>query len=188
MSLDFSTTIQEYVEIIYQLQKKHKVARVKDIAKMRGVTLSSVTAALNLLKNKKLVDHEHYGLIELTRKGERLAKKLHRIHQAIKNFLVDIMGVSEEAAEEDACKLEHHISSTSLKSFVDFLDFIENCPKGEPTWLKNFKKAKETGKLPMCCVLCKTKSIKGERGEKCNNNDYACKEENEKAILKNTNH
>jgi len=40
MSLDFSTAVQEYVEIIYHLQKKRKVARVKEIAQMRGVTLS----------------------------------------------------------------------------------------------------------------------------------------------------
>ena len=155
MSLDYSTTIQEYVEIIYDLQKKHKVARVKDIAEVRGVTLSSVTAALNLLKEKKLVEHEHYGLIVLTKKGEKLAKQLLRSHTTIKNFLVDVLGVSEKTAEIDACVLEHHISSTSLNSLIDFLNFIDNCPKGEPVWLQNYKKTKETGRLPETCVQCR---------------------------------
>lgn len=161
MSLDFSTAVQEYVEIIFHLQKKRKVARVKEIAQMRGVTLSSVTAALNLLKDKNLVAHEHYGLIELTRKGKRLAKKLVRRHQALRDFLIDVLGVSEETAEKDACKLEHHISSTSLDSFVKLLNFIENCPIGEPIWLQNFKKAKESGKLPEDCLYCRKRN-KGE--------------------------
>jgi DtxR family Mn-dependent transcriptional regulator len=158
MNLDYSTTIQEYVEIIYELQKKHKVARVKEIAKVRGVTLSSVTAALNLLKEKDLVEHEHYGVIVLTKKAEKLAKQLLRRHITIKNFLVDVLGVSEQTAETDACVLEHHISSTSLNSLIDFLDFIDNCPKGEPAWLQNYKETKETGKLPESCLQCRNRA------------------------------
>jgi DtxR family Mn-dependent transcriptional regulator len=158
MILDYSTTIQEYVEIIYDLQKKHKVARVKHIAEARGVTLSSVTAALNLLKEKKLAEHEHYGLIVLTKKGEKLAKQLLHRHTAIKNFLVDVLGVSKNTAETDACILEHHISSTSLDSLIDFLNFIDNCPKGEPVWLQNFKKTKETGRLPETCIKCRSRA------------------------------
>ena len=50
--INFDTTTQEYVEIIYDLQKNNKVARVKDIAKNRGVTRSSVSIALKLLKKR----------------------------------------------------------------------------------------------------------------------------------------
>lgn len=121
----FDTTTQEYVEAIHSLQKKHKVARVKDIAALRGVTMSSVSIAINLLKDKNLIKHEQYGLVELTEQGEELGCLLDQRHQAIKIFLKNVLGVDEKIAEKDACNLEHIVSSETIEKLMKFLKSSE---------------------------------------------------------------
>lgn len=123
--LNFDTTTQEYVEIIRDLQKSQKVARVKDIAESRGVTKSSVSLALGLLKEKNLIRHEQYGLVELTEKGEELGRVLDRRHQTLKAFLKDILGMESAAAEQDACTLEHVISAETIDRLCNFIEFLE---------------------------------------------------------------
>ena len=128
MYSEFDITTQEYVEIIYELQKNNKVARVKDIADKRGVTRSSVSTALNLLKKKNLINHSTYGLVELTDEGIELGEELEERHQVIKDFFINILSVDSDIAEQDACVLEHHLDSTVLDSIVNFITFFENCP------------------------------------------------------------
>lgn len=146
MESQFDTTTQEYVEIIHDLQEKHKVARVKDIALSRGVTRSSASTALNHLKKKNLIRHESYGLVELTEKGQRLGQALAERHAIIKKFFVEILGISPDVADEDACKLEHYISSETLNGLIHFLAFVEDCPKVCSEWLRNFKKHEQNTK------------------------------------------
>ena len=135
MDPDFDTTTQEYVEIIYDLQKINKVARVKDIAKKRGVTRSSVSTALTFLKKKKLVNHETYGLVELTDSGNKLGEELEKRHEIIKDFFLNILNIDHNIAEENACIVEHYIDKKVLDSLVNFIDFIKN----KPEWLSQFK-------------------------------------------------
>jgi len=135
MDSKFDTTTQEYVEIIYEIQKSQKVARVKDIAEKRGVTRSSVSTALNILKEKELVNHESYGLVELTDKGEELATELEERHAIIKDFFLNVLHIEPESAEENACKLEHYITTNVLDSLVNFIAFI----KDNPQCLKQFQ-------------------------------------------------
>ena len=128
MGLIHDTTTQEYVEVIHDLERANKVARVKDIAERRGVTRSSVSLVLNHLLKKELITHEQYGHVTLTESGQNLATSLERRHRIIKGFLASVLGIPEDVAENDACKLEHHVSDESLAAFVRFLSFIENCP------------------------------------------------------------
>ncbi len=135
MNTDFDTTTQEYVEIIYELQKNKNVVRVKEIAEKRGVNRSSVSIALNLLKKKKLIEHENYGLVELTEKGRQLGKELEEKHRIIKDFFVNILNIQPEIAENDACKLEHHIHQDIFNSLVDFVAFMDE----NSEWVEKFK-------------------------------------------------
>ena len=135
MNADFDTTTQEYVEIIYELQKNNKVARVKEIAERRGVSRSSVSIALNLLKKKKLIEHENYGLVELTDTGMQLGKELEQRHQIIRDFFVNILNIEPEIAENDACKLEHYIHQDIFNSLVDFVAFMNE----NSEWAEKFK-------------------------------------------------
>ena len=120
-----NTTVQEYVEIIRDLERDNKVARVKDIAEKRGVTRSSVSLVLNLLVEKDLIAHEQYGHVCLTERGHQLANDLELKHNTIKKFLI-ILGVPEEIAEQDACRLEHYVSALTSNALFDFIKHVES--------------------------------------------------------------
>lgn len=132
----YEKTVQEYVEIIAGLLTDNPVARVKDIAAARGVTLPSVTSALEKLKELRLVEKEHYGFVTLTSEGHKLADELQVIHQTFKKLFLDVLGVDEEIAEKDACNLEHHISPQTQNALVKFVTFLESCPRGSREMLE----------------------------------------------------
>jgi DtxR family Mn-dependent transcriptional regulator len=120
---------QEYIEVISELIKRNRVARVKDIAGARQVSSANVSIALTQLAKKELVSHEQYGHVSLTAQGRRLARDLNRRHQAIKQFLIRILGIEPELAEADACKIEHVMSPASLTALSAFLEFESHCPR-----------------------------------------------------------
>jgi DtxR family Mn-dependent transcriptional regulator len=156
MEPKYNPTIEEYVEIIHELQQHGENARVKDIADKRGVTRSSVSTALALLKKKKLIVHETYGQVALTQRGEKLGNELEARHQAIKHFLNKILGLDVETAETDACKLEHYMSPPAIHLLANFSQYIEKCHYRNPHWLDWFKNCGvfSTGDKTQICPFC----------------------------------
>ncbi|HNR67439.1 MAG TPA: metal-dependent transcriptional regulator [bacterium] len=129
MNLTHDTTTQEYIELILDIERENRVARVKDIADRRGVSRSSVSIILNHLRQKNLIKHEHYSHVTLTEKGKNLALMLESRHQVLKAFFTNVLGIEETVAEKDACIFEHMISPETLDAISRFLLFIEKCPK-----------------------------------------------------------
>lgn len=150
MKPEYNLTIEEYIEIIHELQKENEGVRVKDIAEKRGVTRSTVSTALSLLKKKKLIIHENYGQVALTQKGMKLGNKLEVRHQAIKNFLNQVLGLDLATAEADACQLEHYMSPVAVKQLVNFTQFIKECHYSNPQWFEWFKKCGIFGNGNIC--------------------------------------
>lgn len=112
---------EDYLETILQLEKKGKV-RCVDIATALKVTKPSVNKAMNVLKEQEFVTQEIYGDIKLTEKGRSLAQAILHRHKVLTSFLSDILKVSEENAEADACKIEHIISGETFEKIEAMLD------------------------------------------------------------------
>ena len=125
---NYNTTVQEYIEIIRDLIVENRVARVKNIASHRGVTRSSVSTALNMLSDLGLVEHEHYGYVMLTEKGQTLGEVLAKRHEVILRFLRDCLQLDPGLADSEACRLEHTMSREALNALVKFVADAENCP------------------------------------------------------------
>jgi len=119
--MELSNSREDYLEAIYQICEQKKVARVKNIANRLNVSIGSVNYAINALLDYGLIKHKKYGYIELTEKGKKLGKKILEKHKLIKNFLINILKVNEEIAEEDACKIEHCISNQTYERIESFL-------------------------------------------------------------------
>lgn len=117
----YTITVQEYIEIIRDLQQTAPVARVKEIAMARNVTRSSVSTVLNTLRELGLVSHEHYSYVALTEKGQKLGALLHQRHQLILKFLRDILKLDAEMADKEACKLEHAMSPEALNALLIYV-------------------------------------------------------------------
>jgi len=136
--LGISPSLEDYLESIFVIKQRKQIVRVKDLARHLNVKAPSVVEILRKLKEKNLIEHEYYGYIELTCEGVNKAKALYERHIMLKKFLHQILGVDEEIAETDACRIEHYLSKETLERIIKFINFIETCPQGVPEWLNNF--------------------------------------------------
>ena len=104
-----------YLETIYVLSQTSSAVRGIDIGEYMGYSKPSVSRALGLLKNEGLVKKDGDGFIRLTEAGEILAKRIYERHTVLSRLLMDL-GVDEETATEDACRIEHYISDKSFEA------------------------------------------------------------------------
>lgn len=155
-----SSTMEDYLETILNLEKNKKFVRVKDIAQKMEVKLPTVTSMLNNLVEKGLINHEKYEYVELTKEGKRIAKDVYRRHVVFRDFLTGILNVDATTAEEDACKMEHAVSPVTLERFVKFMEFVESCPRGGSDWLLHFDNYMRRGRDDAECL----KKMKGFAG------------------------
>ena len=122
MTKKLTSSMENYLETIRNLEKDKGVVRVKNIAQNLKVKMSSVSEALETLVKEELVSHEKYEYIELTDKGRRLAEKICSRHQIFFKFLTEVLGVDAKTADEDACKMEHIVSPLVLEKLVEFVE------------------------------------------------------------------
>lgn len=116
-----------YLESIYVLTKKNGSVRSIDIAEYMGYSKPSISRAMGLLKDGDFIKIAKDGSITLTRAGIAVAEKIYERHTLLSNLLIRL-GVSEETASEDACKLEHAISDESFEAIKKFITEYENKP------------------------------------------------------------
>jgi DtxR family transcriptional regulator, Mn-dependent transcriptional regulator len=121
---ELSASLEDYLEAIFNLADGTGEARSKDIAGMLGVTRSSVTGALQLLREKGLANYEPYGCVTLTRRGQAAAREVVRKHDVLTSFFVDVLGVEQEAAQQAACRAEHALGPEIIGRLLHFMDYI----------------------------------------------------------------
>ena len=104
---------QMYLETIYILTCGGRQVRSIDVCEYMGFSKPSVSRAIGLLKNGGFITVDQDGYITLTSEGREVAEKTYDRHRVITAFLVSI-GVPEDIASADACKMEHHMSDESF--------------------------------------------------------------------------
>ena len=110
---------ENYLETILVLSKKLPVVRSVDIANELGYKKSSVSIAMKNLREKEYIDVSEAGFISLTNSGKKIADMIYERHELLSECLVKL-GVSEEIANEDACKIEHVISPESFEAIKKY--------------------------------------------------------------------
>lgn len=106
---------EDYLEAILRLQEQKGYVRSVDIAAMLGVTKPSVSFAMKRLRENGYIVMGEDNLITLTGDGEAIARRVYDRHKTLVTFLTSI-GVSEETAREDACRIEHDISEETFEA------------------------------------------------------------------------
>ncbi len=109
-----------YLESIYVLNKQHGNVRSIDVCDYLGYSKPSVSRAVGLLKNGGYLIMESDGRLTLTDLGNEIAQKIYQRHTILTKLLVSL-GVSEQTAAEDACKLEHHISDETFNAIKKYI-------------------------------------------------------------------
>ena len=113
---------EDYLEAMLILQEKYGYIRSIDIANHLGVTKPSVSYAVKRLRDSGYINMESNGPITLTPPGLEIARRTYDRHKALVTFL-ELLGVEDELAEEDACKIEHVISNDT---YLAICRYVEN--------------------------------------------------------------
>lgn len=119
--LPLSAAMQDYLEEILNLSNRLETVRVTDIAGRLNLTKASVSQALNQLREQGLITQDRYGPVELTEQGRYYGEVVKRRHVVLRSFLVEVLHLDHQKAEQDACRMEHAVSSETIERLVDFL-------------------------------------------------------------------
>ncbi|MBR1685470.1 MAG: metal-dependent transcriptional regulator [Clostridia bacterium] len=107
---------EDYLESILMLKEEKHYARAVDIAARLNVTKPSVSVAMKHLREEGYITVDDDNLISLTEKGNAIASRIYDRHTTLTKYLV-MLGVDEEIARQDACKMEHDLSEESFHAF-----------------------------------------------------------------------
>lgn len=119
-----SESLEDYLEAIFHIVAAKGAARAKDISDRMAVNQSSVTGALRALAERGLVNYAPYDIITLTPKGDAAAEDIVGRHQVLRDFLVGVLAVDEDIADEAACGMEHHVGKVVLRRLFYLARFI----------------------------------------------------------------
>lgn len=144
-SMPVTSSLEDYLEVILNLSEGKKAVRVTDIADRLSIAKPSVIQALALLKDKGLIRQNRYGPVELTDEGYRYAEKVWHRHNVLYGFLTEVLGVTPHAAEEDACLMEHDLSSETFEKLIAFLKELK-IDAGYEKSKRGEEKGRATGK------------------------------------------
>jgi DtxR family transcriptional regulator, Mn-dependent transcriptional regulator len=132
-----SANVEEYLEWIYRLSKEQEEVTTTDLARSLKVSPASVTGMLKRLAERGLIHHEKYHGITLSGEGREIALATIRRHGLLERLLVDVLGFPWHLADEEAGRLEHHITPDVEERLVKFLGNPQTCPHGQPiNWIE----------------------------------------------------
>ena len=117
--MNYLESLEDYLERILMLSERNDHVRSIDIANDMHFSKPSVSIAMKKLKEKGLIDIDDKGYITLTGEGMCIASTTYEKHKLIYNLLISI-GVSEETARNDACKLEHSLSEETVSKLKSY--------------------------------------------------------------------
>ena len=112
---------ENYLESILILEQRNPSVRMSDIAAMLHVSKPSVNKAMGVLKDAGYIHQEVYGTIHLTESGRHYAQKVYSRHVLFKRFLMEVLEIDEQTAEEDACHMEHCVSDATMDKLRIYL-------------------------------------------------------------------
>ncbi|MEX2356240.1 MAG: transcriptional regulator MntR [Thermaerobacterales bacterium] len=145
-----TTSMEDYLETIYELIEDKGYARVSDIASALDLQPSSVTRMIQRLDEQDFVVYERYRGLILTGKGEDVGRAMRRRHRTLEKFLRLIGVDDEQTVQEDVEGIEHHVSRRTIECIRQLVDFAVE----RPEWFEDFSehhhrsRNSETGAVP----------------------------------------
>lgn len=132
-------SMEDYIELIYNLIASKGYARVSDIAEHLDVHPSSVTKMVQKLDRDNYLDYEKYRGFVLTSKGKKIGERLVYRHDLLEQFL-ELIGVDEDKIYDDVEGIEHHLSWNSIDRIGDLVQYF----KRDETRIDELRKIQQT--------------------------------------------
>jgi len=127
-----SATVEEYLEMIYNMNMEDEVVIGARLAEKFGVAPPTVTEMLKRLVRDGYVEMDNRRQVTLTETGNQAAEAVLRRHRLTERFLVDMLGMQWHQVHEEACRLEHFISGAVEARVITTLNNPTTCPHGNP--------------------------------------------------------
>lgn len=149
-------SVAHHVVAIADLIDEFGYARVSDVARLLRITRGSVSVTLKNLKQRGLVIEDERRFLGLSSEGKKIAESIRAKKHVIARLLIEVLGVPEEQALIDTCKIEHLISATTAEQVVRLLRLVHS---GAPE-VEAFRSAlaafgDQCGGDPSTCPVCK---------------------------------
>jgi DtxR family transcriptional regulator, Mn-dependent transcriptional regulator len=129
---NLSQEAEEYIEMIYKLQKRNGMAKTKELSETMHIVPGSITNTIEHLESHGLVSHEPYRGVKLTGEGEKIALDIIRKHRLAERLLTDVLKADWSTVHDDACKLEHALTKNIVALIDEKLGHPKLCPHGNP--------------------------------------------------------
>ena len=162
VSPQLSASLEDYIEAIYHIIAEKQVARGKDIATRLNVSGASVTEALRALSKRGLINYAPYEVITITPSGREIAEDVIHRHTTLKQFFTDVLAIEETIAEQGACRIEHAAPPKIIDRMIDFIRFLEVCPRGGKELINGFASFCEQGRTRADCDVCVSHCLDGQ--------------------------
>ncbi|MCD8151468.1 MAG: metal-dependent transcriptional regulator [Clostridiales bacterium] len=121
---------EDYLECILKLSKVRPVVRSIDIATEMNYSKPSISVAMKNLRTNGYINMDDCGFITLTDAGMKIASSIYERHLLLKKWLV-FLGVDEQIAEDDACKIEHTLSKETFSALKTHINNVMNNACGQ---------------------------------------------------------
>src|ERR1051325_1971892 len=131
-SQDLSASVEDYLKATYELEVARGAAAANDIAEALGISAASVSGMLRPLARQRLVSHEPYRGVHLTRDGRRAALRTIRRHRVIESYLTTALGYPWDRVHDEAERLEHASSDELVDRMAAAIGEPETDPHGAP--------------------------------------------------------
>jgi Mn-dependent DtxR family transcriptional regulator len=110
---------ENYLEVILVIKERQKRVRAIDIVNELGFSKPSVSVAMKQLEKNNYIRRDTSGYITLEEKGQKIAEEIYERHTLLTKLLI-YMGVPEETAKTDACKIEHSLSPETFAAIKNY--------------------------------------------------------------------
>jgi Mn-dependent DtxR family transcriptional regulator len=113
--MNHNESVEDYLETILIISEEKPVVRSVDIANEMGFSKPSISVAVKNMREKVLIEVSDEGYITLTESGRALAERVYDRHKFFRKWLISL-GVDEETANDDACRIEHVITEETFEA------------------------------------------------------------------------
>jgi DtxR family Mn-dependent transcriptional regulator len=112
--MTINESVEDYLEAILRLKQENGMVRSIDVVHLLNYTKPSISRAMSRLRENGYITMDKEGWLELTDAGRAIAEPVYERHRLLSQWLI-ALGVDPQVAREDACKIEHDISSQTFE-------------------------------------------------------------------------
>jgi len=155
-------SVAHYLTTLFDLHSRRGYARVSDVAKELDVTKGSVSVQMKHLKEKGLVIEDENRFLRLTPSGEVIAREVMHNRQILIQFINVVLGVPQDRAEIDACKIEHLLSRETSHQLLALVQLLQSDDPEACRLRERFREYKVSCPNIENCSLCSVECLAAE--------------------------